>query len=347
MQPETMKAAVMYGVDDLRVEQRPIPDYGPDEVLVRIRAVGVCGSDVHYFKMGRIGRYVIEKPIILGHESAGTVVAVGKAVKSLVPEDQVAIEPGVPCRHCDYCKEGRYNLCPDVVFMATPPVDGVFCEYYATQADFAFKLPENVSLEEGALMEPLACGIHAVRRGRLKPGETIVILGAGPIGLMVLQAARAFGAADRIVMDIDQNRLELAQKLGATHTLNPDRSDPFELVNQVKPGGADIVLEAAGANTTSMLVTRLVRRGGRIVWMGNTGDDYVPFSMLEILDKEIDLMGVFRYANIYPQAIRLAAMGLVDLRSMITHVRSLELAAEAMDLAHARADGAIKVIVKP
>ena len=342
-----MKAAVMYGIDDVRVEEKPLPQPKAEEVLVRIGAVGVCGSDVSYYKKGRIGRYVVEEPIILGHESAGTVVATGEAVDSLQPGDRVAIEPGVPCRRCDYCKQGRYNLCPDVVFMATPPVDGAFCEYYCTPADFAFKLPDNVSLEEAAMMEPLACGIHAVRRGRLKPGETVVIVGAGPIGLMVLQAARAFGAANRIVLDIETHRLEMAQELGATQVINPELEDPRQTVNRVQEGGADVVIEAAGANSTSKLVTQLVRRGGRIVWIGLPGLEHVPISVLEIVDNELDLLGVFRYANIYPQAIQLTGMGLVDVRSMITHKYSLEKTGEAMNLAYSRADGAIKVLVVP
>jgi L-iditol 2-dehydrogenase len=347
METKTMKAAVMYGIDDVRVDERPVPSYGPNDVLVRIGAVGVCGSDVHYYKKGKIGRYVVEEPIILGHESGGTVVAVGEAVTSLVPGDRVAIEPGVPCRHCEYCKTGRYNLCPDVVFMATPPIDGAFCEYYTTPADFAFKLPDNVSLEEAAMMEPLACGIHAVRRGRLKPGETVVIFGAGTIGLMVLQAAKAFGALNRIVLDVQPERLKIAQTLGATQIINPEIDDPYEIINQVNPGGADVVIEAAGANTTSQLATRYVRRGGRIVWVGLPGQDYVPMSVLELVDKEVDFMGVFRYANVYPQAIQLTEMGLVDVRAMITHKRTLEQAGEAMDLAYRRADGVIKVLVLP
>jgi L-iditol 2-dehydrogenase len=231
--------------------------------------------------------------------------------------------------------------------MATPPIDGVFCEYYCTPADFAFKLPDNISLEEASMIEPLACGIHAISRGRVKPGEAVAIFGAGPIGLMVLQAAKAFGASARIVFDIESSRLKLAQKLGATQVFNPNETDILEATFNVIPGGPNVVVEAAGGDETSKLATKLVRRGGRIVWMGNTGTDYVPMSVLEILDKEIDLLGIFRYANVYPQAIRLIETGLVDVRSMITHEFTLEKTAEALEMAYARLDGAIKVVVKP
>ncbi|MBN1318634.1 MAG: zinc-binding dehydrogenase, partial [Anaerolineales bacterium] len=240
-----------------------------------------------------------------------------------------------------------YNLCPEVVFMATPPVDGAFCEYICTPADFAFKLPPSVSLEKASMIEPLSCGIHAMDRGRVKPGESVAIFGAGPIGLMALQAAKVYGATERIVFDIEPARLEFAQKLGATYTLNPTQVDIINEVGKRYPGGVDVVVEAAGSSETSTLLTRLVRRGGRIVCIGNPGQDTVPISILEILDKEIDLLGVFRYANIYPQAIRLIENELVDVGSMITHTFPLEKTAEALDIVSSRADNVIKAIIKP
>lgn len=344
---DTMKAAVMHAPGLIQIEERPVPEVGPDDVLVRIGAVGICGSDVHYYVTGRIGRYVVEKPIILGHESAGTIVAIGDHVTSHHVGDRVALEPGIPCRHCEYCKSGRYNLCPDVVFMATPPVDGVFCEYYACPADFAYALPENVSLEAAAMCEPLACGLHAVRRARLQPGETVAIVGAGPIGQMALQAARAYGASGRIVIDPDERRLELAARSGATSTINPNDPDSAKDIQELATTGIDVVIEASGAPETSILVTDLIRRGGRIVFIGLPGQEHVPFSVLQLVDKELDVLGVFRYANVYPQAIQLLASGLVDVTSMITHHRSLDETLEAMEIARQRLDGAIKVIVLP
>src|SRR5512133_1207835 len=216
----SMLAAVMYGPRDVRLERRPIPDIGPDEVLVDIAAVGVCGSDVHFYWDGRIGKRVVQKPMILGHESAGTVVAVGDRVTSLQPGDRVALEPGIPCRRCSYCKTGHYNLCPNVAFMAAPHTDGAMREYVKTAADFAFKLPDSMSFEDGTLVEPLSVGVYAARRGRVAPGDNVVILGAGTIGLMALQAAKVYGASRRIVVDLQPDRLEMAKRLGATHVIN-------------------------------------------------------------------------------------------------------------------------------
>ena len=202
-----MRAAVLHGVRDLRVEDVPAPGaLGPDECRVRIGAVGVCGSDVHYYEYGRIGPFVVDKPMILGHECAGTVVEVGSRVKGIAEGRRVAIEPGVPCRRCRFCHEGQYNLCRDVVFFATPPVDGAFCEYVVSPADFLFPIPDGMTLEQGALVEPLAVGMHAARRGGVKPGDTVAVIGMGTIGLLTLQAAIAHGATRAIAADVQQNR---------------------------------------------------------------------------------------------------------------------------------------------
>ncbi len=342
-----MKAAVLHKPRDVRIEQVSVPQLVSDSVLVRVGAVGVCGSDVHYYVEGRIGRYVVEKPLILGHESAGTVEAVGDQVAGLRPGERVAIEPGVPCRRCEYCKKGRYNLCPDVVFMATPPIDGAFCEYITTPADFAHKLPGNMSLDEGALMEPLSVGLAAVRRGRVSPGERVAILGAGPIGLMVLLASKAYGACETIVVDLDPVRLQMAQRMGATRVIDATKQDPGSAIGKDHPQGMDVVIEAAGSVPTEQLSTRLVRRGGRIVWVGLPGQEQVPISVLEVVDKEVDILSVFRYANTYPEAIQLVASGLVDVKPMITHHLPLDGATQALELMHTRADGALKVVVTP
>ena len=204
---QKIQAGVMYGVDDIRVEEVDFPQMKPGDVLIKIKAVGICGSDVHYYKHGRIGSYVVAKPLILGHECAGEIVEVASDVKGFQPGDRVAVEPGYTCRKCVYCKTGRYNLCPDVTFMATPPIDGAFVEYVAWPADFVYRLPENLTFAHGALMEPLAVGMHAVRRSRLKPGEPIVILGAGTIGLVTILAAKAAGAGE-IIVDTRSKRLE-------------------------------------------------------------------------------------------------------------------------------------------
>jgi L-iditol 2-dehydrogenase len=198
-----MKVALLMKPGVIEIVERDIPVYANDEVLIRVRAVGLCGSDVHYYEHGKIGSYVVEKPIILGHEAAGDIVAVGSHVRHLTEGQRAAIEPGVTCGRCVYCKAGKYNLCPFVQFLATPPVDGAFCEYIAIRSDFVFPIPDQISYEEAALIEPLSVGIHAVRRGRLQFGETVAIFGMGPIGMLTAVAAKSFGA--RRIIGVDRN----------------------------------------------------------------------------------------------------------------------------------------------
>ena len=187
----TMKVAVMNGIGKMGYTNRPIPAPKAGEVLVKLEYVGICGSDMHYYETGRIGDYVVEPPFVLGHEPGGVVVEVGEGVTHLKAGDRVALEPGKTCGKCKFCREGKYNLCPDVIFFATPPVDGVFQEYVAHEADLCFKLPDNVSTLEGALIEPLAVGFHAAKQGGARAGQTAVVFGAGCIGLVSMMALKA------------------------------------------------------------------------------------------------------------------------------------------------------------
>ncbi len=344
---DTMKAAVLHGVEDLRIEDVAKARLGsPDDVLVRIQSVGVCGSDIHYYRHGRIGRFVVEKPMILGHECAGEVVEVGGNVKHLQPGDRVALEPGVPCRKCAFCRTGRYNLCADVVFFATPPVDGAFCEYVTSPGDFAFRLPDNVSLEEGAMCEPLAVGMYATERGGVGLGDAVAVLGAGPIGLVTLQAARARGATTLICTDVEDSRLALAERLGATHTVNAREDDAVEAIKGITDGrGADVVLEAAGTSATIQQSLQAARTGGRVIIIGLPTEDEVALSMPDLLSRELDVGGLFRYRNVYPQAIAAIARGLIDVKTMITHRYELGQAEDALVFADTHKDECIKVNV--
>jgi len=214
--------AILFKQGDLRLENRPIPEPKDDEVLLRMSAVGICGSDVHYWTNGRIGDFIVKSPMIIGHEAAGVVAKCGKNVKHLKLGDRVAVEPGVPCRRCENCKTGKYNLCPDIIFCATPPCDGNLSRFYTHDAAFCYKLPEHVSLEEGALLEPLSVGVHACRRAGVTLGSVVLICGAGPIGLVSLMVARSMGAAKIIVSDLAENRLQVAKELGADFILKVD-----------------------------------------------------------------------------------------------------------------------------
>jgi len=290
---------------------KPVPQ--TDEVLVKIKAVGVCGSDIEYYEHGRIGDFVVEKPLILGHEASGEVVEAGENVASLEVGDRVALEPGIPCRKCEFCKSGRYNLCSDVQFMATPPVDGAFREYVVYPADFVFKIPEDASYEEAALIEPLSVGIHAVERAQLKLGDRILIFGAGPIGLLTLQVALAEGASHAVVLDLSDARLAKAKELGADEVVNVGKTD---LVKEFTDD-FDIVFEAAGAPTTIPKALRFVRRGARIVLIGHSSVNEAKLDPNLVITKELSIRGTYRYANTYPKALRLMQKGVFNLTGLI------------------------------
>src|SRR3954447_23378635 len=215
-----MRAAVLHGPGKVVLEERPVPEAGPGEVVVRVASVGVCGSDTHYYDHGRIGRFVVDSPLILGHEAAGEVVALGPGVASPAVGQRVSIEPGVPDLTCAQCLAGRYNLCPGMRFFATPPIDGAFAEYVVVHAAFAHPVPDTISDDAAALLDPLSVGIWPCRKGRVGPGSRVLITGAGPIGLVSVQAARAFGATDIVVSDVNPARLALARELGATEVVD-------------------------------------------------------------------------------------------------------------------------------
>jgi len=341
--------AVLHCTDDIRLEQLPVPQPGSDQVLLKMDSVGICGSDVHYWTHGAIGDFVVRAPMVLGHEAAGVVVAVGTNVDSLQVGDRVAIEPGVPCGGCDVCKGGTYNLCPKMQFCATPPVDGNLCRYYAHAADFCYKLPSNMSLEEGALMEPLAVGVHACRRAGVRLGSRVLICGAGPIGLVNLLTARAMGASEVVITDIMDNRLAVAASMGATHTYKVSRKSAEDMAGEVEAllGGhkPDVTIECSGVEASIRFGIFATKSGGCLVLVG-LGKPEVTMPIVNAAVREVDIRGIFRYANCYPTAIAMVASGKVDVKPLITHRFSLEQTIQAFETAKTGAGGAIKVMIK-
>jgi L-iditol 2-dehydrogenase len=309
------RAAVLTGPLEIVLEERPVPEPGPREVLVEVSAVGVCGSDVHYYEHGRIGSHVVRAPLVLGHESAGRVVAVGDAVSKHVVGDRMTLEPGVPCGRCRECRAGRYNLCSDVVFFATPPVDGTFADYVTIHEDFAFALPDALSDEAGALMEPLSVGIWACRKAGVSAGDRVLITGAGPIGLLAMQVALAFGATQVEISDVSEPRLELARRTGATRALRAGADEPRE---------ADALIECSGNGAALAAGVKALRPAGTAVIVGMGPGETAEIPLALIQNREIWLTGTFRYANTYPTAIALAASGRVDLEAIITGHYPLE-----------------------
>ena len=346
---ETMKAAVLYGVEDFRLEDVPkVQIKHPDECLVRIGACGICGSDVHFYRHAKIGQFVVSSPMSLGHEAAGTVVEVGPEVKHLRPGDRVAIEPGVPCRKCEFCRTGRYNLCADVIFLAAPPNDGAFAEYLAWPADYLFKLPDSVSLEEGAMCEPFSVGLHAARRAGIRGGDTVLVTGSGPIGLCAIQAARANGATRVIVSDAVSSRLEKAISLGASDTINLTQQPTIEAVKELTAGrGVDVVLECSGAVPAVHDAVECVKQGGMVQLVGNIMAVNPEIPIQRMVERELTLSGLFRYANCYPATIAMIAAGQIDLKALITHRYDLAGVIEGIAWVDEHKDAVVKAVVAP
>ena len=343
----TMKVAVMNGIGQMGYTQRPIPTPKDNEVLVKLEYVGICGSDLHYYETGAIGSYVVEPPFVLGHEPGGVVVEVGKDVKHLKVGDKVALEPGKTCGQCEFCKTGRYNLCPDVIFFATPPVDGVFQEYVAHEAGLCFKLPENVSTMEGALIEPLAVGFHAANLGDAHIGQTAVVFGAGCIGLVSMMALKAKGVSRVYVVDIMAKRLEKALELGADGVINGAERDAVEAVLELTGGaGCDLVVETAGTQITTRQAIQMAKKGSTIVLVGYSKSGEMTLPMSLSLDKELTFKTVFRYRHVYPMAIDAVAAGKINLKGIVTDIFELDDIQNAMDRSVADKANIVKAVVK-
>ncbi len=342
-----MRVAVMTDVAQVELTERPIPTPKENEVLVRVEYVGVCGSDLHYYEAGGIGANIVKPPFVLGHEAGGTVVEVGAQVTNLKVGDRVALEPGKTCGHCEFCRTGRYNLCPDVIFFATPPIDGVFQDYVAHEAGLCFKIPDNMDTMEAALIEPLAVGFHAARQGNAQVGQTAVVTGAGCIGLVSMMALKAMGVTRIIVVDVMEKRLQKALELGATDVVNGREKDTVEEIFRLTGGkGADLVIETAGTEITTRQAIHFTKRGATIVLVGYSASGELTLPMSLALDKELTFKTVFRYRHIYPLAIEAVASGRVNLKGIVTNVFSLDDIQEAMDQSVKNKADIVKSVIK-
>jgi L-iditol 2-dehydrogenase len=330
-----MRAAVLVGANRIEVEERVVPAPAPGDVLIRVSKVGVCGSDTHYYREGRIGSFVVDGPLVLGHEAAGTIVGVGAAVDPGRIGQRVSIEPQRPDPDSVETRRGDYHLCPHMQFFGTPPVDGAFCDYVTIGAAFAHPVPDGVTDDAAALCEPLSVGIAAVRKARLGAGARVLIAGAGPIGLLVGQVARAYGATEVIVSDPDATRRTRAEDFGATAVLDPGSDAMDDL-------GVDAFVDASGAPAAVVAGIRAVRPAGTVVLVGSGAESMTLPTQL-IQNRELVLTGVFRYANTWPSALALVESGRVDLDAMVTGRYPLENVAEALD--SDRLPGTVKTVV--
>lgn len=342
-----MRVAVMTGVAKIELAEREVPVPKADEVLVKIEYVGVCGSDLHYYEAGGIGENIVKPPFVLGHEAGGVVAAVGAEVTNLKIGDKVALEPGKTCGKCEFCKTGKYNLCPDVIFFATPPVDGVFQDYVTHSAELCFKIPDNMDTMEAALIEPLAVGFHAARQGGAQAGQTAVVTGAGCIGFVSMMALKAMGVTKVIVVDIMPKRLEKAIDLGAAAVINGKEQDVVKEIMKLTGGqGADLMIETAGSEITTRQAIHFTKKGGTIVLVGYSpsGEETLPIGLA--IDKELTFKTVFRYRHIYPMAIEAVASGKVNLKGIVTDIFSLDDIQEAMDQSVKNKADIVKSVIK-
>ena len=332
----TNRAAVMTELEHIEIQERPDSQPAPHEAVVRTEAVGVCGSDTAYYKVGRIGEYVVDGPIILGHEVAGEVVQVGSEVTNVTVGDRVAIEPGTPCRNCRECMAGRYHLCPDLVFLATPPYDGALIEKMTIDARNLYPIPDSMTYEEGALLEPLSVGIWGCKRAGLEGGDDVLVTGAGPVGLLAAASARALGAGSVTVTDVSDFRLGLATEMG----FNAEHSDaPGE-------GDFDVLLECSGAPGVLAQSMRRLRPAGRAAMIGMSKEDAIGLPLSQLNVNELTLSLVNRYNHTWPLAIELVASGRIDVSPLVTHHFPLAESADALTLG-SRVTDSVKAVIHP
>ncbi len=342
-----MRALVLEKERSLALRDIDLPlEVGPREVKIAVDTVGVCGSDVHYYTHGRIGSFIVKSPMVLGHEAAGTIVEVGPDVKTLKVGDRVCMEPGVPDMASRASRMGLYNVDPSVTFWATPPVHGCLTAYVVHPEAFTYKLPDNVSFAEGALVEPFAIGMQAASKAKIAPGDVAVVIGSGTIGIMVALAALAGGCARVIVTDLVQEKLDIVGRYKGVTTINGrDKKLAEEVAGLTDNWGADIVFEASGSAKAYDSIFDLVRPGGCVVLVGMPVDP-VPFDVVAACVKEARIETIFRYANVHARAIELIASGKVDLKPLISGTFPFDESVQAVERAASGRPGDVKLQIK-
>lgn len=337
-----MKVIRLHGAGDLRIHDEPVPVSGEGERRVRVKSVGVCGSDLHWFAEGEIGDAKLERPLVLGHEIAG------------VTEDgqRVAVDPAIPCRHCEFCDHGHLNLCENMIFAGHGKHDGALREWMAWSEKSLFPIPDSISDEDGAMLEPLGIAIHTVDLGNLKAGMSVGVFGCGPIGLLIIQMAKLSGAANIIATDKLTHRVDAAKRFGASQAFlvgdNSQLREPaLSIVETIRAAtngrGVDVAFEAAGAQEAVDMAVAAVASGGKVVLAGIPDDDKTSFCASVARRKGLTIKLVRRMKHTYPRAIELVSKGLIDVRSLVTHRFQLAQASEAFHMAERR-EG-LKIII--
>jgi len=323
---------------NLTIEEREIPKPGSRQVLVKVAVNGICGSDVHFYQDGRLGNFVVTTPYIPGHEASGTVVECGADAKRFREGARVVIEPGIPCGTCKYCRIGRYNLCPYVIFLSAPPINGTFCDYLVIDENSVHPIPDSLSFEDAALIEPLAVAIHVINRANMSPGNSGVIVGAGPIGLLMLLAFKAAGGGHAICVDLMESRLNLAKKLGADDIILPGTDVSIDEIG-------DIIFETAGSKVATAELFKMANIGGCVVQIGWPNGNKVELDVAALMEKELDYVGINRYANVFETAAVWLSDGRIKTDEIITHRFPFDKAPDAFRRVLENPQETIKVMV--
>jgi L-iditol 2-dehydrogenase len=332
-----MKAAFLNTEKELYFDDIPVPVPEIDEVLIKLKYTGICGSDLHYYREGRVGDNIILAPHILGHESSGEIVEIGKNVKNINIGDNVTFEPGVPCLECELCRSGRYNLCDKMQFLGAPPYYGTFREFISHKALFTYRLPENVDLKSAALIEPLAVGFNSLSKLKVQPGQKLVITGAGPIGIMAMIVALAMGAHVTIT-DVDSYRLQLALSLGADQAVDISKS-------KIKDNNFDYAVEASGNVGAFPIIMNGLKKGAHLVLVGMTSDD-LGLKVNTFLKKEIVMHGVYRYANDFQSALRFLSINKIVTETIVSHNYKFDELVEAFKFVDNPESEKMKVMIR-
>ena len=347
MKTGTMKVCVLTGKQQLAWVEREIPQPGPGELQIKLEYVGVCGSDLHFYQEGQLANWTLDGPLALGHEPGGVVTGIGEGVTGFSVGDRVSIEPAVPCGECEECRKGLYNLCSHIQMLAIPHErDGVNAEYCVHDASMCYKLPENMTTLEGAMIEPLAVGMHGTELSDARVGETAVILGAGCIGLCTLLALKARGVAEIYVADIMDKRLEKALELGATRVFNSRRENIEDFVKTLPGGGVDLVYECAGNRATTLQTCRLIRRGGKVTLTGVSPEPVLELDIATLNAMEGTIYAVYRYRNLWPKAIAAVSSGAIPVAKIVSHVFDFKDCIEAIDYSLNHKDEVIKAVIR-
>lgn len=334
-----MKVAVLTALERVEVQEQLEPECGIGEVKIRIEAVGICGSDVHYYQHGHIGKRSVQFPHVQGHEASGVVLEVDSSVTNIQVGDRVIIEPGIHCETCSYCREGRYHLCEAMYFLSTPPNPGLLKQIVTVPSRVVFPIADELNFEIATLAEPLSVGIHALRRADLKPGQTVYISGMGPVGLVTVLAARAFGAGEITVGDFQEDRLTAAKKIGATHALDVRHE-------KCADEAFDVVIETSGSGIALNEAIRVTKKGGTIVAVGFPSKE-VPLDIIQMIQKEIDLKTVYRYVHTFPLSLKILEQYPHEASLLITSTFPMKEVQEAMQRATTLSHNDIKIVVKP